>query len=138
MRQTVLRKFAITASIVAFAALFSVGWSEQRGISLSVESAQARRLYVHPYHPYYYHYRADLSGVPWNAVRAYYAGGPWCVVGSTGVGYGTSVGYGTAGGLWGGSWGCYSGWADYAQRNGIGCTPGTLVKGGDGIDYICQ
>ena len=79
--------------------------------------------------PYYYHYRADLTGVPWDAVRAYYAGGPWCAVG-TGEGFGT--------GWWAGRWGCYSGWADYAQRNGIGCTPGSIVKGGDGINYVCQ
>ena len=31
-----------------------------------------------------------------------------------------------------------SGWADYAKQNGIGCEPGTIVKGGDGIDYNCQ
>jgi hypothetical protein len=97
------------------AALFSVGWSEQRGISLSVESAQARtRLYVHLY--YYNPYRADLSGVCWYAVRAYYEGGSWS--GDTPGG--------------GGPW-AYSGWDDYAQRNGIGCVPGTLVKGGDGM-----
>ncbi|MGY8706908.1 hypothetical protein RAD16_14310 [Bradyrhizobium sp. 18BD] len=45
-------------------------------------------------------------------MRAYYTGGPWT--------------YG------------YSSWSDYAARNGIGCTPGTLVKGGDGIMYVCQ
>jgi hypothetical protein len=130
MRQMGLRKFAIAISTVAFAAMFSVGWSEQGGISLSVESAQARtRLYVYPY--YYNPYRADLTGLSWYAVRAYYAGGPWCAVG-------TGVGFGTAGGSWGGSGSCYSGWPDYAQRNGIGCTPGTIVKGGDGIDYVCQ
>jgi hypothetical protein len=138
MRQMALRKFAIAISTVAFAALFTVGWSEQRGISVSVESAQARRLYVSP-HYYYNHYRADLSGVSWDAVRAYYAGGPWCGIGSA-AGYGTvgysTVGYGAAGGL--NNWTCYSGWDDYAHRNGIGCTPGSLVKGGDGIDYVCQ
>ena len=32
----------------------------------------------------------------------------------------------------------YTGWADYAARNGIGCTPGTAIKGGDGIMYNCQ
>jgi hypothetical protein len=37
-----VRKAALAASAVACAALFSFGWSEQRGISLSVESAQAR------------------------------------------------------------------------------------------------
>ena len=129
MKQAGLGRFLIATSAVAFATLFSVGWSEQGDLSLSVQSAQARaRLYVTPY---YYHYRADLTGVPWNAVRAYYAGGPWCSVG-------TGLGYGTAGGLWGGSWTCYSGWPDYAQRNGIGCTPGSIVKGGDGINYVCQ
>src|SRR3954452_10834582 len=45
-------------------------------------------------------------GLPWYAVRAYYFGGPWS--------------YG------------YSGWTDYAARNGIGCVPASLVKGGDG------
>jgi hypothetical protein len=130
MRQMGLTKLAIATATVAVATLFSVGWSEQRGISLSVESAQARaRLYVGSH--YYSPYRADLTGLSWYAVRAYYAGGPWCAVG-------TGLGYGTAGGLWGGSWTCYSGWADYAQRNGIGCTPGSIIKGGDGINYVCQ
>jgi hypothetical protein len=133
MKQMALRNFAITASTIAFAALFTVGWSEQRGVSLSVESAQARRLYVSP-HYYYNPYITNQSGISWYAVRAYYAGGPWCGVGGT-TGYGT-VGYGTAGGL--NNWSCYNGWDDYASRNGIGCTPGTLIKGGDGIMYVCQ
>jgi hypothetical protein len=129
MRQTVFWKFAIATATAAVATLFSLGWSEQRGISLSVESAQARaRLYVTP--NYYNPYRADQSGLPWYAVRAYYAGGPWCGAG----------GYGTAGGAWGGPYrySCYGGWADYKQVNGIGCDPGTIVKGGDGINYMCQ
>ena len=50
---------------------------------------------------------------------------------------GTGV-FGTAGGVWGDSYSCYSGWADYAARNGIVCTPGTVIKGGDGILYLCQ
>jgi hypothetical protein len=131
MKQIGLRKFAIATSTLAFAALFSVGWSEQGGLSLSVDTAQAqpRRLYVSPrYYPN--PYDPTITGLSWYAVRAYYAGGPWC-------GVGTGVGYGTAG-AWGGSWTCYTGWDDYAQRNGIGCTPGTLVKGGDGIMYACQ
>jgi hypothetical protein len=118
LRQISLRKFAIAISTVAFAALFSISWSEQRGISLSVESAQARtRIYVQRY--YYNPYREDLSGLSWYAVRAYYAGGPW------------------SGNVGGWPW-TYAGWEDYAQRNGIGCVPGTVVKGGDGIDYVCQ
>jgi hypothetical protein len=78
---------------------------------LSISGAVARdRLYVGPL--YHGGYIADQTGLPWYAVRAYYSGGPWV--------------YG------------YSGWADYALRNGIGCTPGTLIKGGDGIMYVCQ
>ena len=120
-----LRKFAIATSAVALAAMFSVGWS--------VESAQARRLYIAPYtvSPY----RADLTGLPWYAVRAYYADGPWCGV----AGWGGAGAYSTTVGLFGrASWTCYSDWNDYKTRNGIGCDPGTIVKGGDGIDYVCQ
>ena len=114
MKQAGLGRFLIATSAVAFATLFSVGWSEQRGISLSVESAQARaRLYVNPY--LYSPYRPDATGLSWYAVRAYYAGGPW-----SGPGY------------------SYTGWPGYAQQYGIVCTPGSIVKGGDGIDYVCQ
>ncbi len=42
MKQMHLTKLAIAGSTVACAALFSFSWSEQRGVSLSVESAQAR------------------------------------------------------------------------------------------------
>jgi hypothetical protein len=48
-------------------------------------------------------------------LRAYYADGPW-----SGLGY------------------SYAGWSDYAARNGILCTPGTVIKGGNGILYLCQ
>jgi len=126
--QMSLRKLAIAASTFACAAMLSLGWTEQGGMTLSIDSAQAyHRLYVgRHFGPY-----STLTGLPWYAVRAYYAGGPWCGVGST-------VGFGTAGGAWGGNYTCYSGWPDYAARNGIGCTPGTAIKGGDGILYICQ
>ena len=36
------KNITLAASAFAFAALFSFGWSEQGGISLSIESAQAR------------------------------------------------------------------------------------------------
>jgi len=130
MKQIRLRKLAIATSTVAVATLLSAGWSEQRGFSLSVDTAQARRLYVSP-HYRYNPFNPTITGLSWDAVRAYYAGGPWCGAGPTGYGA-------AAGALWAGTWGCYSGWADYAQRNGIGCEPGTLVKGGDGIIYACQ
>jgi len=42
MKQMSLRKVAIATSTFACAALLSFGWSEQRGVSLSIESAQAR------------------------------------------------------------------------------------------------
>jgi hypothetical protein len=123
MKQVILRKMAITLSTIALAAL-SLGWS--------VENAQARRIYVTPHYGYGYSpYVADQSGLSWYAVRAYYAGGPWC--GVAGGSYSPTTGvFGRA------SWTCYSGWADYKQLNGIGCDPGTLIKGGDGIMYVCQ
>lgn len=165
------QKTALAASAFTCAALLSFGWSEQGGVSLSIESAQARvgrpltpvsvagvarrqtRRAVYgagaigvgavgvgtaaavaatsPYYtdrgydggdPYYrrgalgaraaYYGGAPYAvstgdGQPWYAVRAYYQDGPW---------------YG------------YSGWDDYAARNAIGCTPGTLVKGKKRLD----
>lgn len=75
-------------------------------------SGVGQGYYTSPHYSPYNHYIADVSGLPWYAVRAYYAGGPW-YIGS-------------------------NGWDDYAARNGIGCTPGNLIKGGDGIMYVCQ
>ncbi|QIO32189.2 hypothetical protein [Bradyrhizobium sp. 1(2017)] len=105
------KRLTVAAAAFACAASMSLSWSEQGRLSLSISSAEARdRIYVGPL--YRGGYIADQAGLPWYAVRAYYAGGPWNYR--------------------------YSGWADYAARNGIGCTPGTLVKGGDGIMYVCQ
>ena len=42
MRQTSFRKFAIATSTFAIAAMFSFSWSEQSGVSLSVDNAQAQ------------------------------------------------------------------------------------------------
>ena len=128
-----LKTLAIATSTFACAALLSFGWSPQGGVSLSVDKAQAyTRVVVRPYlhGPY-----SVLDGsLPWYAVRAYYAGGPWCAARGA-YGYGTGV---FGGGVFGGNYSCYSGWADYAARNGIVCTPGTVIKGGDGILYMCQ
>jgi hypothetical protein len=109
-----LRTMAIATSAFMCAAFWSLGWSEQGGVSLSISKAeaQAARVYIRTGFPA----RAGYVNNPaWYAVRAYYLGGPW-----TGPGY---------------SW---AGWPDYAARNGIGCTPGTAIKGGDGIMYNCQ
>jgi hypothetical protein len=84
-------------------------------LSFSTSSAEARaRVYIHggyAVNATYY----TATGLPWYAVRAYYFGGPW-----SGAGY------------------SYTGWGDYAGRNGIACVPGSVVKGGDGILYNCQ
>ena len=81
-------------------------------LSFSISQAEARaRVYIHGGTGGYY----TATGLPWYAVRAYYFGGPWS-----------------------GPYYSYAGWSDYAGRNGIGCTPGTVVKGGDGILYNCQ
>ena len=109
-------RLCAAAAAFACAASLSFGWTENDGLSLSVRKAEAAtRLVVYPNyrgHLYRAGYIADMTGLPWYAVRAYYAGGPWTYA--------------------------YTDWTDYAARNGIGCVPGTLVKGGDGIMYVCQ
>ena len=111
-----LRTVAIATSTVVCATLWSIGWSEQGGLSLSVSKAEAQRARVYIRSGYYgYGGSAYVANPSWYAVRAYYMDGPW-----SGVGY------------------SYTGWADYAGRNGIGCVPGTAIKGGDGIMYMCQ
>jgi hypothetical protein len=110
MNSASARKIAAAVAALVCGTTLSIGWNDQGGISLQVDKAQAAtRLYVTPY--YRGHYYTN-DGLPWYAVRAYYFGGPWS--------------YG------------YSGWTDYAARNGIGCVPGSLVKGGEGIMYVCQ
>ena len=146
------RQITLAASTFVVAALFSFDWSGQSGISLSVGPAEARvgrpltpvsvagvarRQYRRAAYgtaaavgvgaaawgagsPYYSgtvrnakaaYYGAPEQTIPYYAVTAYHAGGPW---------------YG------------YSGWDDYAARNGIKCTPGTMVKLDDGLMYHCQ
>ena len=86
---------------------------EKGGVSLSVNKAEAQqRVYITRG---YASRAAYVEPGSWYAVRAYYFGGPW-----SGAGY------------------SYTGWDDYATRHGIGCTPGTSIKGGDGIMYLCQ
>jgi hypothetical protein len=110
-----LRTAAIATSTFVCTALFSLSWSEQGNLSLSISKADAQaRVYIRSGYAASAVYYDTASG-PWYVVRAYYHGGPW-----SGPGY------------------SYTGWDDYAGRNGIGCRPGTLVKGGDNIMYNCQ
>ena len=110
----ILRTVAIATSIVVCATLWSFGWTEQGGLSLSVSKAEAQRARVIIRSGYAAN-AVYVENPSWYAVRAYYMGGPW-----SGLGY------------------SYTGWPDYAARYGIGCTPGTPIKGGDGIMYNCQ
>ena len=112
MKMTV-RTAAIAMSTFVCAASWSLGWDEKGGVSLSVNKAEAQqRVYITRG---YASRAAYVEPGSWYAVRAYYFGGPW-----SGAGY------------------SYAGWDDYATRHGIGCTPGTSIKGGDGIMYLCQ
>jgi hypothetical protein len=108
MKQAGLGRFLIATSAVAFATLFSVGWSEQSGVSLSVESAQARigrpgtplsfaGVARRQYRRAAYGYGAAVVGAGL-AAGAYYGG------------YGTSGYYGTYGGYPSSYYGAYGGY----------------------------
>ena len=100
MKQMSLTTVVIGASTFACAALLSFGWSEQRGISLSVESAQAR--VGRPLTP------VSVAGVARRQTRrAVYGAG----VGAGAAAVGTAAAIGTAGAVaatspnWGWGWG---------------------------------
>jgi hypothetical protein len=159
-----LRKSALTASAFAFTALLSFGWSEQGGISLSIESAQAR--VGRPLTPVSVagvarrHYRRAAIGTAaavgatgaYYAGAGYYAGSPYnsgTFRGARAAYYGAypSAALPAEGGqshyavrayYAGGPWYGYSGWDDYAARNSIRCTPGTMVKLDDDLMHVCQ
>ena len=81
------RKTALAASAFTCAALLSFGWSEQRGLSLSVEKAEAR--VGRPLTP------VSVAGVARrHNRRAYYGAG---AVGAGAVAVGTAAAIGTAG-----------------------------------------
>jgi hypothetical protein len=89
MKQMSLTTVAIAASTFACAALLSFGWSEQRGLSLSVEKAEAR--VGRPLTP------VSAAGVArrQNRRAAYDAG----VVGAGAAAVGTAAAIGTAGAI---------------------------------------
>jgi hypothetical protein len=156
-----MKNFTVAASTFVVAALFSVGWSEQSGVSLSVEKAEAR--VGRPLTPVSVagvarrHYRraaigtaAAVGATAWGAgyygggpsyggaVRdahaAYYGGSPY----TSGTPVSTHPHYAVTASPQDGPWYGYSGWDDYAARNGIRCTPGTMVQLDDGLMHVCQ
>lgn len=131
-----VRKTALAASAFACAALFSFGWTEQGGISLSVESAQAR--VGRPLTP------VSVAGVArrHNRRAGYYAAGAvgagaaaavtaGAVAAATAPGYygpGYNRGYNTWGhNTWGGAYAAqtdpYFGQAHYVHRAYPGHSP---------------
>ena len=106
-----LRTVTIATSAFACAALMSVSWSEQGGVSLSVESAQAR--VGRPLSP------VSVAGVARRQTRrAVYGAG---VVGA-GAGVLGAYAYSGAG---------YSGWNDYGAHIGSDCQSSPYFIGQD-------
>ena len=126
MKQMRLSKLAIAGSTVACAALFSFSWSEQRGVSLSVESAQAR--VGRPLTP------LSGAGVARRQYRrsAYRAGAVGAgVAGAAAVGTAAAVAATSPNWGWGGGWGGNWGWGGSPYyTNG-----GTYAAGGYPVGY---
>jgi hypothetical protein len=141
-----VRRAALVASAFTCAALLSFGWSEQDGISLSIESAQAR--VGRPLTP------VSVAGVARRQTRraAYGYGtgvGGAGLAGAAVVGTAAAVAaapyYGRTGYYSSGPYsagGPYAAYGypvqDYAARNGFVCRPGTMTKLDDGRMYPCQ
>ena len=118
MKQMSLTTVVIGASTFACAALLSFGWSEQRGVSLSVESAQAR--VGRPLTP------VSVAGVARRQTRrAIYGAG---VVGAGAAAVGTAAAIGTAGAVAATSpnWG----WGGNPYQTGTGYYAGGPYYGG--------
>ena len=149
-----LKKLAIASSTVVCAMVLSFGWTEQRGVSLSVEGAQAR--VGRPLTPvsvagvarrqnrraaYGYGYGAGVAGAA--------AVGTAAAVAATSPNWGwgsgpyyTGTGYDRGGPALGAN--AYyaapttspsSGW--YITPNGMACTSGTWVTGANGLPFLC-
>jgi hypothetical protein len=133
MKRLSLGKIAIATASFACTALLSFGWSEQRGVSLSIESVQARvgrpltpvsvaGVARRQYRRGAYGYGAGVAGAglaagaigtaavaatsPWG-YRATYGYGPGAAGAITPAGY-----YGDSG--WSGGYYASSPWGDYA------------------------
>jgi hypothetical protein len=134
MKQPSFGKAALAVSVFTCATMLSFDWSEQKGVSLSIERAQAQM--DDPYTP----------GVARRQARRTAAGVAALGAGAVAAGA-TAAYYGSGGGPYayysdGGSAAYYGGpgvWSqDYAARNGIICQPGTMVRLDDGLMHRCQ
>jgi hypothetical protein len=136
MKRPSLGKAALAVSVFACATMLSFDWSEPKGVSLSIERAQAQMS--DPYTPGDTRRQARRSAagaaavgagaVAAGATAAYYAGGgPYAYYGGDGAG--SPYGYYGGPGAWS---------PDYAARNGIICQPGTMVRLEDGLMHRCQ
>ena len=131
MKQVSLGKAAIAVSVFACATMLTFDWTEQKGLSLSVESAQAR--VGRPLTP------VSVAGVARRQGRRAAIGA--AAIGAAAVGAGVvGAGYYGATAPYYGSGGPYAyyGGQDYATRNGFVCQPGTMVRLDDGRMYPCQ
>ncbi len=138
MKHASLGKTAIAVSVFACATMLSFDWTEQKGVSLSVESAQAR--VGRPLTP------VSVAGVARRQGRRAAIGAAVVGAGVVGAGvaaagyYGATAPYygATAPYYGGGGPYAYYGAQDYATRNGFVCQPGTMVRLDDGRMYPCQ
>ena len=131
MKQASLGKAAIAVSVFACATMLTFDWTEQKGLSLSVESAQAR--VGRPLTP------VSVAGVARRQGRRAAIGAAAVGAGVVGAGvaaagyYGATAPYYGSGGPY-----AYYGGQDYATRNGFVCQPGTVVRMDDGLMHRCQ
>jgi hypothetical protein len=131
MKQVRLGKAAIAVSVLACATMLSFDWTEQKGVSLSVESAQAR--VGRPMTP------GSGAGVNRRHGRRAAIGAAAVGAGMVGAGIAAAGYYGATAPYYGGGGPyAYYGAQDYATRNGFVCQPGTMVRLDDGRMYPCQ
>ena len=131
MKQASLGKAAIAISVFACATMLTFDWTEQKGVSLSVESAQAR--VGRPLTP------VSVAGVARRQGRRAAVGAAVVGAGVVGAGVAAAGYYGTPAPYYGGGGPyAYYGGQDYATRNGFLCQPGTMTRLDDGRMYPCQ
>jgi hypothetical protein len=131
MKQVSLGKAAIAVSVFACATILTFDWTEQKGLSLSVESAQAR--VGRPLTP------VSVAGVARRQGRRAAIGAAAVGAGVVGAGVAAAGYYGATAPYYGGGGPyAYYGGQDYATRNGFVCKPGTLVRMDDGRMHPCQ